>query len=281
MNGRGLCLSRLPDPAVGVFMKKRLPVVLGVLLALSPFASAADKQKNFSLVVDPPDANIRVLSGSDLKEQQYRSPASIAAGVAKDPEIARKAVVEITHDRYKPAIIALRSIRDGETLKVKLEKIVRDRLKFRFAGTRQSDQLLIKDDTLSMGLTVDERQLQLSLTNLSPQTIRVVWERAAFTDISRQSHRLMHAGIAFEDRMKPFPVQAVMSGTTLHEALIPAGYISRSWPSKVYEVRPLFKLKAGAAAELTGKAFEVVIPVEAGGEITPYTFKIEIAVVRE
>lgn len=268
-------------PALGVFMK-RLPVVLGALLALSTCASAADKQKNFSVVVDPPDANIRVLSGSDLKEQQYRSPASIAAPVAKDPGMARKAVVEITRDRYKPAVIPLRSIRDGETLKVKLKRIVRDRLKFRLVDPVQSDQLMIKDDILSMGLTVDERQLQLSLTNLSPQTIRVVWERAAFMDVNRQSHRLMHAGIAFEDRLKPFPVQAVMSGATLHEALIPVGYVSLSRPSKAYEVRPLFTLKAGAAAELTGKVFEVVIPVEAGGEITPYTFKIEIAgVVRE
>ena len=60
--------------------------------------------KNFKVFADPPDSTIRVVSGIDLKELKYSSPATITAGVPKDPELAAKAVLEVSRENYRTKI---------------------------------------------------------------------------------------------------------------------------------------------------------------------------------
>jgi hypothetical protein len=254
-------------------MKKNL-LVVGVLLTLSVAASAADKQKKFNLTVEPPDSTIKIISGSDLNEQQYRSPASITAAVPQDPGLAKKAVIEITRDRYKPAIIALRNIRDGETLKVRLEKEVRTRLKFMMISPLQSDEIRIKDDRVSIGFKIDEKQMLMSLRNNTSRVIRVLWERALYTDMDKKTHRLMHPGIQYEDRNRSYPFQTVMPYQTIEQPVIPADSVSFDRNKNALERGPLFSIEK--AAGLKGKVFDVLIPVDIDTKVVTYAFKIKV-----
>jgi len=249
-------------------------VLFSLLLALCGLASAAEKQKTFNLVVDPPDARVKVFSGAKLREQQYQAPAAITATVPQDPDLARKAVVEITRDHYKPAVIGLQSIRDGELLKIKLEKIVRNRFKFSLLGPAPSNDLKIRDASLSMSLAVDEKQFQLTIANLSSRTIGVIWQRAQYTDPDGRFHRLMPAGVRAEDRNLPFPVQPMLPGITLHQALTPVDHISFSRGTKSFETRGL--LDVNDAVKLSGKVFDVLIPVDVDGKVVSYDFKLKI-----
>lgn len=250
-------------------------IAVSLLVVLCGPAWAGDRQTSFTLSVDPPDAVIRVVSGSSLKEQRYKSPASIKVSVAEDTERAKKNIIEISRDKYKPAVIALRSVRTGESLKIQLEKIVSKRLKFRMVAPAQSDTLQIKDGQVQLGLFIDEKQIQMSLMNNTTLPIRVLWQRAAYTDAAGRYHRIMHPGIRYEERNRSFPYQTVMPFKTIHQPLIPADMIVPDRLKNTYETKPLFPPEA--VEQFKGKTFELLLPIEIENKgVVSYAFKVKV-----
>ena len=241
------------------------------------FGCISERTKRFTLVVDPPDADIRVISGSDLKELRYRSPAEITAGVPSDTVLEKKAVLEITRDKYKPVVLALRDIKDGDNLRIKLEKAVSYRLKFRLLSPVPSDEIKFQDKVVSVSLTVEDRQFHLNLANLTSSELKILWDRAEYTDVKNRQHRLMHSGIRYQDRNNPLSSQPVPPHGSVQEAVMPISSVVYSQQTKVYENLPLFPLDSESAAGLKGKIFYLFIPMGIDRQIFPYNFKIEIA----
>jgi hypothetical protein len=236
--------------------------------------------KSFKVFADPPDSVIRVVSGTDLKEQTYRSPARVTADVPTDPALAAKAVVEVRKDNYSPKIIALADVQPGSTLNVKLEKIVQNfvkyNMKFRLVSPVPSNELRYRDKDISVSLTVGDQSFQMRADNLSDHDFKILWERAEYTDINKQRHRIMPSTVRFQNRNNPLPEQTIPAKGSIEEAVIPISSVFPSQQKKGYELRPLFDLGGEAGASLKGKSFILFIPVEIDRAITPYNFKIEI-----
>jgi hypothetical protein len=255
-------------------MKQLLIYVFAVMLQ---FGCISDRTKMFTLVVDPPDADIRVVSGGDLKELRYRSPAEIKVGLPNDTVLEKKTVLEITRDTYKPVVLALRDIKDGDNLRIKLEKAVRYRLKCRLLSPVPSDEIEFQDKVVSVSLIVEDRQFHLNLANLTSSELKILWDRAEYTDIKNRRHRLIHSGIRYQDRNNPLPSQPVPPHGSLQEAVMPASSVVYSQQAKTYENLPLFPLDSESAASLKGKIFYLFLPMGIDRQIFPYNFKIEIA----
>ena len=257
----------------------RYAVAALVALALSGCASVV--QKNFKVFADPPDAEIRVVSGAGLTEQKYRSPARVTADVPNDPALASKAVLEVRRDNYKPVAMPLSAIREGQTLNIKLEKIalnlVRYRLSYRMVEPSASDTLQFRDAMIAVSFTVNDQSFQMRFENLTASDVKILWDRAEYTDVYKRMHRLMHSGIRFQDRNNPIPAQTVPPRAAVQEAVIPIDKVLMSQQKKGYEVQPLFSLDSDAAAGLKGKTVVLFIPVEINRQIIAYSFKIEIA----
>ena len=255
-------------------MKRHLIYVCAVMLFCG---CISDRTKRFTLVVDPPDADIRVVSGSDLKESRYRSPVEITAGLPHDTVLEKKAVLKITRDKYKSVVMALRDIKDGDNLNIKLEKAVRYRLKFRLLSPVPSDEIKFQDKVVSVSLIVEDRQFHLNLANLTSSELKILWDRAEYTDIKNRQHRLMHSGIRAQDRNNPLPSQSVPPHDSVQESVMPTNSVVYSQQAKAYENLPLFPLDSESAAGLKGKIFYLFIPMGIDRQIFPYNFKIEIA----
>jgi hypothetical protein len=166
------------------------------------FGCISERTKRFTLVIDPPDADIRVVSGSDLKELRYRSPAEITVGLPKDTVLEKKAVLEITRDKYKPVVLALRNIKDGDTLRIKLEKAVSYRLKFRLLTcTVGCDQFQDKVVRLTH---CRDRRFHLNLANLTPPSSRFLGPRGIH-DVKNRQHRSCTQASAIRTETTPCP----------------------------------------------------------------------------
>jgi hypothetical protein len=238
--------------------------------------------KNFKVFADPPDAVISVISGPDLTEEKYRSPATISARIPKDPALAAKAVLEVRRDDYRPRVISLSDIRFGETLNIRLEELVLNRvgyeLKFRMKSPALSDNLSFRDDFVACSFIMGDRSFQMSFSNLRPGEMKILWERAEYTDVNGQPHRVMPSNVRFQDRNNILPDQIVAAHGSMQQAVIPIDSVSVSRQARGgYEIRPLFVLDSDAAAGLKGKLFNLFIPVEYDRSIIPYNFKFEIA----
>lgn len=245
-----------------------------LLLGVCAFSEALDGQTSFTVTVEPADAVIKVLSGSGLKEQVYRSPAEVRASVSEDPRRAKQNILEVSRDGYRQITIPLGSIRTGEVLKLRLQKIQHKQLKFRMVSPTESDNLRIRDGQVSIALTLDEKQMQMSFTNTTPLPIRVLWQRAAYTDAAGQNHRIMHPGIRYEERNRSFPYQTVMPYMTIHQPLLPVDMVTFDRRKQSCETLPLFP--ADAVERFKGRIFELLIPVEIENRVVPYTFKVKV-----
>lgn len=259
-------------------MKKYILTVMAVALVASGCSNIV--VKNFKVFTYPSDADIRVVSGLELKELKFRSPATISAGLPKDPALAAKAVVEVTKENYQPKTIALSDIKDGDALNIKLEKILRDivryKLSYRLVSPVASQELQFRDKNVAVSWIVGEQSFQLRCENLTTYDIKILWERAEYTDENKQIHRLMHSGVRFPDRNNPIPDQLVLSKSSVQEAVTPVSKVHLSQQKKGYEVSPLFPLEGDSAAALKGKSVILFIPVEINRQIIPYNFRIEI-----
>jgi hypothetical protein len=253
---------------------------VALFAALVASGCAGTVQKNFKVFADPPDADIRVVSGAELTEQTYRSPAKVNAAAPTDPALQSRAVVEVRKDNYKPVTIPLSSIADGQTLNIKLERLglqtARYRLSYRLAGPVASDSLRYRDTIVAVSFSVADQSFQMRLENLTATEVKILWDRAQYTDENKQVHRLMHSGVRFQDRNNPIPDQIVPARATVQEAVIPVSKVLFSAQKKAYDIQPLFPLDSDSAAGLKGKSVNLFIPVEMNRQIIPYDFKIEI-----
>jgi len=255
-------------------MKKYLVLVCVLMLASG---CASGMKKSFTVIADPPDSEIKVVSGSDLDVEKYRSPAKITVRIPKDSGLVVKNVVEISKDTYKPWKIQLRDIKEGEVLNIKLDKVVAYRLKYRLISPMPSDEIKFKDKILSLSFMIGEQSFQMSLANLTTYALKILWDRAEYTDVNNRAHRLMHSGIRPQDRNNPIPAQTVPAQGSIQQTVMPISSVIFSQEKKAYENFPLFPLDSDMAAGLKGRVFYLFIPVEIDRQIVPYNFKIEIA----
>jgi hypothetical protein len=174
----------------------------------------------------------------------------------------------------------VRDIREGETLRIKLEKILRDiaryRLSYRLVSPVVSPELQFRDKIIAFSLSVGEQGFQVRIENLSAHDIKLLWDRAEYSDAGKQTHRIMHAGVRFPDRNNPIPDEIVISRSSFQSTLYPIDRVTYSQQKRAYDVKPLFLLESEAAAGLKGKYLLLFIPVEVNRQIIPYSFKIEI-----
>jgi hypothetical protein len=258
-------------------MKKYFIVLCAVFLA-SGCSSVVTK--NFKVFTDPPDSSIRVVSGQEMREQKYRSPASITVEVPEDPARAAKSILEVRKENYKPRIIAIRDIGDGDTLNIKLEKASGDtaryRLTYRMTSPVVSEDLTFKDKTIAVSFTVGDYSFKMRFENRSPFDVKILWDRAEYTDVSGQLHRLMHSGVRYQDRNNPIAAQTILSHSVVEQTVTPISNVFISQQKKGYDVRPLFPLESDIAARLKGRSILLFVPVEVDRQIVPYNFKIEI-----
>jgi hypothetical protein len=188
-------------------MKRYLLIGVSILIVLSGCASGV--KKRFTVVTDPPDAVIRVVSGSGLSEDTYRSPAKISVRLPIDSILLAKNVLEVSRDAYKPKKMQLRDIRDNEAVNVKLDKIVHYTLKYRLLNPVRSDEIKFEDKIISISFSVADQAFQMNLTNLTSYPLRILWDRSEYTDVNNRQRRLMHSGVRREDRNNPVPAQTV------------------------------------------------------------------------
>jgi hypothetical protein len=259
-------------------MKRYVVVALAAVLTAGCSSTVT---KNFKVFAEPPDAAIRVVSGTDLKEQTYHSPAVVTAEVPKDPALASKAILEVQKKNYKPRVISLQDVKAGETLNIRLEKIIQNlvkySLKFRMTAPVASSELRFQDRTIAIDFTIGEQALDMRFVNRSDRDVKILWERSEYGDVNNQMHRIMPSTVRFPDRNNPLPDQIVPAKGSIQEAVIPVANVFLSRQRKGYDILPLFPLESDAAARLKGKSFSLFIPVEVDRAIIPYNFRIEIS----
>jgi hypothetical protein len=128
-----------------------------------------------------------------------------------------------------------------------------------------------------------DNQLAFDLLNKSDSPVKILWDNAAYVDISGQSRRVIHRGVKLVDRNSPQAPSVISSKDRLNDIVYPSDHVSYygNWSQ-----RPMFPcLREGYActdsdrklvAAHTGLDYRVLLTVEAGKEKYPYIFVFKV-----
>lgn len=255
--------------------------ILGCIIAIGT-GCASGVKKQFTLIVQPPDAQITVIPSNDEPGQQYSSPADITVYVPEDPAQAARSRVEIKREAYKPVTISLSSIA-GETLKIKMEKMNRYRFKHRLLRPAPSDELHFRDKILDIRFVPEERRFRIRIQNLTGRPLKLRWQQSEYTDFMNRQRRIVHAGVLPQNRNSAIPAQEIPANGTLEQTFVPLDSFFYSQETKSYETKILFPADSENAPALKGMTYSIFLPIEIDRAIIPdYNFTFQIVdVVKE
>ncbi len=127
-------------------------------------------------------------------------------------------------------------------------------------------------------------QIGFDLTNKSDQTIKIIWDDAAFISLSNESSRIFHKGIKYTDRENSQPPTPVYKKTTLSDLIAPTSYTIYVSGNGGWRSSPLIPVSASAWSiwswptkveyieSLIGQTMRVILPIKIEDKVIEYGF---------
>lgn len=141
-----------------------------------------------------------------------------------------------------------------------------------------------EDDFIAITWYVDYRQFNFTLRNKSNHPIKINWDDISYVDYERQTSRVMHSGVKYNEKNSSQPSTMVPKGASLTDILLPTDnvyYMSGGyggWQEK--ELIPRFigkKDDADAfASSYVGKTMVILMPIYIKNVQNDYVFIFNI-----
>ena len=93
-------------------------------------------------------------------------------------------------------------------------------------GTIDTLLSIYEDSIIKIDWGYADSQICFDLTNTSEQTLKIIWDEAAYISLSNESSRIFHKGIKYIDRENPQAPTSVYKKTTLSDLIAPTSYTS-------------------------------------------------------
>lgn len=170
----------------------------------------------------------------------------------------------------------LKRVRYGIQLE-KVQKSIKIASKY---GIGSWEDLTFKDGLCDITFSIKEDGIGIELLNKIEETIKVVWDEAAYVNISGVSQRITHLGVKFihSDRLQP--VTAIPAGTKLNDLIVPARHAT--WTKSGWEITPLYPevysfVKPPPQAkkvisEFNNKTIGILLPLKMDNYVNEYFF---------
>ena len=142
---------------------------------------------------------------------------------------------------------------------------------------------MAEDQLMRITWAGPDDQLGFDLLNKSETPVKILWDAAAYVDITGQSRMVIHSGVKLADRNSPQAPSVITGKGSLSDIVYPRDHVSfyGNWSQ-----RPMFPcLQEGyvctdperrLVAAHNGSVYRVLLPVEAGTETYQYTFVFKV-----
>lgn len=142
---------------------------------------------------------------------------------------------------------------------------------------------MAEDQLLRITWAGPDDQLGFELLNKSDSPVKILWDDAAYVDITGQSRKVIHSGVKLADRHSPQAPSVIPSKGRLNDIVYPSDHISYygNWSQ-----RPMFPCLREAyactdsdrklVAFHTGLDYRVLLLVQVDKEKYPYIFVFKV-----
>lgn len=123
-------------------------------------------------------------------------------------------------------------------------------------------------------------EMGFELTNKYDQTLKIVWDDAAFISTANESERVFHKGVKYIDREKTQSPTSIYKSTTISDLVAPISYTYYlsgqygGWKSKplIPRMSIAFSNKVEYRPELLGKNIRIALPLKIDDKTLEYVF---------
>lgn len=129
-------------------------------------------------------------------------------------------------------------------------------------------------------------QLVFDLLNNFEIPIKVMWDEAAYVDITGFTHRVIHNGVKLADRNSSQPPSVIPTQGRLNDIVYPSDLVSYSGSRYGWAQPPMFPCMPGMVCPEaqrqrttahTGLTYRVLLPIQVEKDTYPYTFVFRVS----
>lgn len=149
-------------------------------------------------------------------------------------------------------------------------------------ATSQTGNYSYEDEIINSLWSISEDRMNFEITNKSDNSIRILWDEAAYVNIDNYSSRIMHSGMEYTNRNLSLPPSIIVRKAFLRDAAIPLDNISYD-DYEGWIIAPLigntFYNEEEAqefADKVIGRKIQLLLPMEINNTIHEYIFVFEI-----
>ena len=147
-------------------------------------------------------------------------------------------------------------------------------------GVVDSTTSTYEDSIIKINWQYAVSQIDFKLTNKTDQTLKLIWDDAAYISAENETERVFHKGIKYIDRENPQPPTSIYKKTSISDLVAPTSYsyyVSGQyggWRSKplIPTMAKAFSRKVVYRPDLLGKTIRVVLPLKMGDKTLEYVF---------
>lgn len=145
------------------------------------------------------------------------------------------------------------------------------------------------DNLITIFTSVKGSNISLLIENNHNSSIRVLWDGAAFIDISGTAHRVVHSGVHWEDKSNQQVPSVIPSASNIKEMISPVDWIALPFGNKRFSVAEnANKLLKQYSLNPRLTTVKLLLPIEVDDKTIEYTlvyvgtdFKVEQIQVQE
>lgn len=144
-----------------------------------------------------------------------------------------------------------------------------------------STNSIYEDSLLRIDWKYNHIQMNFELTNLSNQTMRLIWDDAAFVSVYSKTSRVYHKATPYtlkEERQLP---TVIYRNSKLDDSIVPMSYrykFNGEWNGDwlIPGDNNLENTRKNYYEEFIGKSIRVILPIYIGDELIEYDFNFRI-----
>ena len=112
-----------------------------------------------------------------------------------------------------------------------------------------------------------KKQFQFVIKNISKNSIKIVWNEAAFIDVDGETSKIMHVGIKYSQKEGDQPASTIIKGAKLDDIACPIKNVRYSDSYKEWVTDPML-VKEGQ--------IKLMLPIQIKDVVNEYVFVFDV-----
>lgn len=131
------------------------------------------------------------------------------------------------------------------------------------------------DNVIDMIIFATSKEFSFALKNISPNSIKIIWDEAVFVDADGATSKVMHVGTKYSERNSTQPPTTVIKNAKIDDVATPTDRVYYSETLKEWTSKSMMPKEPN----LEGKQIQLMLPIQIKDVVNEYIFVFDLAYV--